>query len=496
MAIGDKKSAVMQSDIVNDFTTGGAKNVLSAEMGKTLAQRPNPNLLDNWYFADPIDQRGGWVVPSGTTYYTGWNTGAPVVAGTTTTYHKVLTNDGAWTTISIDDVIYGVPASVVVRGYTGIGTYSIDRWYRGYTNHAALIIHDGYVEMNGDENAEFIQRIQHLLLGETVTASVLLEDNQLAWVTGKLPSTYNGEYFHTGIAVGVPNSNGIHLELSYYNGLLRYNFVCPVGSKAKIVATKLELGTQQTLAHQDADGNWVLNEIPNRAEQLLRCSQSTADASDTYANTSFAPAGYGWGEQSKYYVFLDDADGSKFENAIAPFIMGMKNSTQYAIAFQSHPFLDSVSCQGVIVRTGTRVEIKGVNYYGEGIQRIWDDNTGWFPWEWVNPPMRPGVEYRTTERYMGKPVYAKTVDMGAMPNAAIKEVAHGISSVRYVIDLRIFARDEMNNYLYVPSTSGSDTTLTAASGVGGGSNTVWVNTNADRSEMSGYAYLKYTKTTD
>lgn len=59
MAIGDKKSAVMQSDIVNDFTTGGAKNVLSAEMGKTLAQRPNPNLLDNWYFADPIDQRGG-----------------------------------------------------------------------------------------------------------------------------------------------------------------------------------------------------------------------------------------------------------------------------------------------------------------------------------------------------------------------------------------------------------------------------------------------------
>lgn len=242
----------------------------------------------------------------------------------------------------------------------------------------------------------------------------------------------------------------------------------------------------------------MLNEIPNRAEELLKCSQSTADANDTYANgkTGFASAGYGWGEQSKYYVFLDDADGSKFENAIAPFIAGMKNSSQYAIAFQSHPFLNSVSCQGVIVRTGTRVEIKGVNYYGEGIQRIWDDNTGWFPWEWVNPPMRPGVEYRTTERYLDKPVYAKTVDMGAMPNAAIKEVAHGISSVKYVIDLRIFARDEMNNYLYVPSTSGSDTTLTAASGVGGGSNTVWVNTDVDRSQMSGYAYLKYTKTTD
>lgn len=29
----------------------------------------------------------------------------------------------------------------------------------------------------------------------------------------------------------------------------------------------------------------------------------------------------------------------------------------------------------------------------------------WEPWEYVNPPMQLGVEYRTTERYNGKPVY-------------------------------------------------------------------------------------------
>lgn len=28
-----------------------------------------------------------------------------------------------------------------------------------------------------------------------------------------------------------------------------------------------------------------------------------------------------------------------------------------------------------------------------------------YPWEWVNPFMQLGVEYRTTERYLGKPVY-------------------------------------------------------------------------------------------
>lgn len=42
-------------------------------------------------------------------------------------------------------------------------------------------------------------------------------------------------------------------------------------SGKKLLAVKLELGTEQTLAHQDANGNWVLNEIPDYGEQLRRC---------------------------------------------------------------------------------------------------------------------------------------------------------------------------------------------------------------------------------
>ena len=38
-------------------------------------------------------------------------------------------------------------------------------------------------------------------------------------------------------------------------------------------AAKLELGTTQTLAHQDENGNWVLNEIPDYGEQLARCQR-------------------------------------------------------------------------------------------------------------------------------------------------------------------------------------------------------------------------------
>lgn len=44
------------------------------------------------------------------------------------------------------------------------------------------------------------------------------------------------------------------------------------------------------------------------------------------------------------------------------------------------------------------------------------DGTKWYPWEWVNPPMLFGTEYRTTERYMGKPVYVKMVNLGEGTN--------------------------------------------------------------------------------
>ena len=37
-------------------------------------------------------------------------------------------------------------------------------------------------------------------------------------------------------------------------------------------------------------------------------------------------------------------------------------------------------------------------------------------WEYENPPMVLGTEYRTTERYLGKPVYCKLVDLGEGTN--------------------------------------------------------------------------------
>ena len=40
--------------------------------------------------------------------------------------------------------------------------------------------------------------------------------------------------------------------------------------------------------------------------------------------------------------------------------------------------------------------------------------------EWLNPPLIVGVEYRTTERWNGSPVYAQLFDCSPLPNATTK----------------------------------------------------------------------------
>lgn len=52
----------------------------------------------------------------------------------------------------------------------------------------------------------------------------------------------------------------------------------------------------------------------------------------------------------------------------------------------------------------------------------------WQPWEWVNPPMAMGVEYRTTERYLGKPVYVKAFNVSSLPNNSSLSVNIGTNS--------------------------------------------------------------------
>lgn len=58
-----------------------------------------------------------------------------------------------------------------------------------------------------------------------------------------------------------------------------------------LIAAKLELGPVQTLAHQDADGNWVLNDPPpNFQQELAKCQRyywKSETSSKRYATSCF-----------------------------------------------------------------------------------------------------------------------------------------------------------------------------------------------------------------
>ena len=154
------------------------------------------------------------------------------------------------------------------RGQTRYTTegYTIDRW-RTWDNVTLEIASDGIVLSNsGDTNGLFhYLENWEVAEGTPVTLSALFAGNQLITATAVSASQINivTPWLEDGVYANFyRDTNTTHVSIRLVNG-----------ASAKVRAVKLELGSTQTLAHQDENGNWVLNEIPNYTEQLLRCSR-------------------------------------------------------------------------------------------------------------------------------------------------------------------------------------------------------------------------------
>ena len=218
----------------------------------------NDNLVRNGYFANPVNQRGGeLVVPPNTPWFTSlsFNT----MGGETDGYYVYTPYNDICGSIQIGDVTGYVAVRYLVRRYVGEG-YTIDSWK---LNGGSLII-DGGVSWTG-ENVLFQVFEYPLNDGLTRTFSYL---------------DANGDVFSGELTAGYTEVGNVAITHNNSNIL----YVVSKNADFKIIAVKLELGNTQTLAHQDENGNWVLSEIPDYNEELLRCCMSTADPSDDYAN--------------------------------------------------------------------------------------------------------------------------------------------------------------------------------------------------------------------
>lgn len=240
----------------------------------------NPNLLDNWYFWRPVNQRGGYYIPAGVKY----NTLSWAEAGTTDKAYPVIGYSGQDPLIAVNGTNYIVGKSAQVPGYCTIG-YTVDRWKLDIGG--AVTLEDGCVclKKSGTYWGQYFDDFDQFI-GMTLTGSVLLSDGTLR--TGSF--VYNG-LLNQG-------QTFFSSELGFYVQRLSGSITqCEINSlvdNVKIKAAKLELGSTQTLAHKEGD-KWVLNEIPDFGEQLRRCTYyaEKVESKDTPAitNSTFVPSG-------------------------------------------------------------------------------------------------------------------------------------------------------------------------------------------------------------
>lgn len=163
-----------------------------------------------------------------------------------------------------------------------------------------------------------------------------------------------------------------------------------VEAEVYLVETPSQSGAEVIDAREGHDGS-----IFDNLGQAIR-----TQISDLWDNK--APAGHGLGGSGAY---VDNLDTLK--------TTGVYTFTHGATG---NPF----SGWGGIVRVGVaKTGIEQVvtcnTKNGVSARRLMytDSNKTTFePWEWVNPPMVAGVEYRTTERCNGNPVYTARIYYG------------------------------------------------------------------------------------
>ena len=113
--------------------------------------------------------------------------------------------------------------------------------------------------------------------------------------------------------------------------------------------------------------------------------------------------------------------------------------------------------------------------------------------------------YSTTEQVVGtwidgKPLYRKVVDCGTLPNAANKNIPHGITNLKSIIDMRGIAHCDgalpQNLPLPFPYSGAESNASTVPIYMWEENGNVVIKALSDRNSYIAYVILTYTKTTD
>lgn len=220
-------------------------------------------------------------------------------------------------------------------------------------------------------------------------------------------------------------------------------------------------------------------------------AQSLSDVQKTQARGNIGAAPDGFGIGNSVGKFITDAN----EAVLGGFYYWGTNAKNTPFAYGSMIVIprSSIALSKPNVTQIASMDSSGgyALLSGLAVRKSSGDGDGaWGEWEWVNPPVELGVEYRTTERYWGKPVYVKLVDCGNI--ADNKKVAHGISNMKTCLFFMGVKAGESLTQIYNHSLSDVWTSYVVA--VDRTNITLACGSSAAGTNCQ--VTLKYTKTTD
>lgn len=257
------------------------------ELGAGMDYMVGVNLLDNWYFVDPVHRKLEKYAVKGASYY-----------GDSTFGQVVDTLDSAVPVLSVTDAygtikIYGYTKTFYVKvadirdGYAAAEsemTDTIDRW-KGHQSFVHRAPNGITLTTNGSLSSQSAFMYQYFvapqrLAGKQVTVSVLVNSMSKSGyyirvcLQSAISRTFTKNVLSKQISAGL---NSFTFQMDTTTGSSSYPYACVLiegvpNESIEIAAIKMELGPYQTLAHQDSTGAWVLNEIPNKGLETVKCN--------------------------------------------------------------------------------------------------------------------------------------------------------------------------------------------------------------------------------
>jgi hypothetical protein len=267
----------------------------------------------------------------------------------------------------------------------------------------------------------------------------------------------------SGNTVAVPVLSGIReVYVGVYAGDLRTT------TPARIPCDKSILcGTGTEHEAPDPD---IYNQILAACNELIGVAGNHPNLKNnphgvTIAQIGAAPAGYGLGMAECAYP--PNADANQISaNGFWQCYVNCPDSANWYVYREAHIVGTYEHQSAIRVIDGQRAE----RTMAGGV---------WQPWEWVSPPMSPTTEYRTTERWNGKAVYAMAFSFGNLPNCSSASVE--LPNGPWGNTGCIYATAITNNGAFLNCIDSVTDKY------------VWAKTGSDYSSVSATIHLKYTK---